>query len=380
MTQDGFPIRQNTHIDIPDVLRLPNFMLASDESVEEDPHGLSTGYKLVLQSVVCHRGDSLHSGHYIALARVDPKLLTENRRCDPDPPPDYEEAQWVKFDDLSVDGRVTYVDDIRKTLEEEMPYLLFYQIVPTVEVPASTDGTNTEPPSYTDLGAATDGASSTAPTSLGGSPRNSVSATPASFSTTNQPSIRLSTELDLTRSFGTSGDEGLFGTSSLDNSRRQSAVFSESFGDSLPVLSTAGSQSPPAGASSEESTATRLSRAAARFSRGSKSRTPSQQGDNRISSTIRHLGLLRSSKEPLRDPTSAPPAAPAANGAAPLDGSEDGSAPDPVAPVEDLSAPTVTAANHTPAPASKHRRGKTKAIERREKAKGDDPERECTVM
>ena len=94
MTEQGVPIRQNTLIDIPISMRLPHFMVVDDVRADQDSNGLSQEYKLDLQSVVCHRGDSLHSGHYIAFARVAPKLLTDNRRHDSDPPPDYEEAQW----------------------------------------------------------------------------------------------------------------------------------------------------------------------------------------------------------------------------------------------------------------------------------------------
>ena len=57
----------------------------------------------------------------------------------------------MKFDDLSIDQRVTPVDDIKQSLKEEMPYLLFYQIVPVIEVAASSaDSTETKPPSYDD--------------------------------------------------------------------------------------------------------------------------------------------------------------------------------------------------------------------------------------
>ncbi|KKY36290.1 putative ubiquitin c-terminal hydrolase [Diaporthe ampelina] len=156
---DGLAKRQNTFIDIPDSLRLPHFMMVDDAKVEEDSV-LSQDYKLELQSIVCHRGDSVHSGHYISFARVNPKLLTDNRRHDSDPPPDYEDAQWVKFDDLALENRVSYVDDIKESLKQEMPYLLFYQIVPMCDVTAaSTAGSETEPPSYNDsaLNVATNG-------------------------------------------------------------------------------------------------------------------------------------------------------------------------------------------------------------------------------
>ncbi|KAJ8125363.1 hypothetical protein O1611_g8275 [Lasiodiplodia mahajangana] len=147
MDKNGTMKRQNTYIDIPDSLRLPHFIL-DDRHVEEG--GLTAEYKLVLQSVVCHRGDSLHSGHYISFCRVAPKLLTDNRRHEKDPPPDYEEAQWVKFDDLALE-RVTTVDNIKESLKQEMPYLLFYQIVPIVDVAASSVGSiEADPPAYDD--------------------------------------------------------------------------------------------------------------------------------------------------------------------------------------------------------------------------------------
>jgi uncharacterized UBP type Zn finger protein len=67
----GEPMRQNTYIDIPDSLRLPRFMLAdgsTDEEGENSTTALTGDYKLVLQSVICHRGESLSSGHYISFA------------------------------------------------------------------------------------------------------------------------------------------------------------------------------------------------------------------------------------------------------------------------------------------------------------------------
>ncbi|KAI6782452.1 uncharacterized protein J7T54_001309 [Emericellopsis cladophorae] len=115
----GEPMRQNTYIDIPDSLRLPHFMLADGATVVEGENSttaLTGDYKLVLQ------------------------------RHDVDPPPDYEDPQWVKFDDLQTHGRVQYVDDIKVSLRDEMPYLLFYQIIPIADDPPSDE--DTAPPSY----------------------------------------------------------------------------------------------------------------------------------------------------------------------------------------------------------------------------------------
>lgn len=291
MDKNGDMKRQNTYIDIPDSLRLPHFIV-DDRHVEEG--GLTAEYKLVLQSVVCHRGDSLHSGHYIAFCRVAPKLLTNNRRHKKDPPPDYEEAQWVKFDDLAYD-RVTTVNDIKQALKQEMPYLLFYQIVPIVDVaPSSVGSIEVDPPAYDDgppvpnpadaLGRQEDQIVSRKTSSYFDNPSSVHSTT---------PSVRFSVELErpVRRSFA---DEDGF----LSVSRRGSMAY----GDSMVSGSSAASNDHlPAVSPGEETTAQRLTRAAAKFKSSGKNRPHSQGGERRISQTMSKLGLMKSSREPLQD-------------------------------------------------------------------------------
>lgn len=302
MTEDGLAKRQNTFIDIPDSMRLPHFMVAEDANVEEDS-SLSTEYKLVLQSVVCHRGDSVHSGHYISFARVNPKLLTDNRRHDNDPPPDYEDAQWVKFDDLALEARVTYVDDIKEALKQEMPYLLFYQIVPMVDVTnVSTAGSETEPPSYNDstlnVASIVTGPDSE---SQGFSRPPSGYFDSSAFNSAG-PSIRFSSELERPPRLSLSVEEDGHRSSTLlspGTSRRGSVAFSEPAGTA--ALTPENGLS-PAVTPSEESTAQRLSRAAAKFTKAnSRSRPTSQAGESRISITMSRLNLKSRSKEPLRE-------------------------------------------------------------------------------
>ena len=313
MNNTGQFLRQNTYIDIPDSLRLPSFMMGED-GIPRDTDELSAEYKLVLQSVVCHRGVSLHSGHYVSFARVNPKVLTDNRRHDTDPPPDYEEEQWVKFDDLDTANRVSYVSDIKAALKEEMPYLLFYQIVPMVDISPSTTHVNNpsnEPPSYAST------------TNTAGTPQPSDRPDPNSAaagyfdsstwggSTTTGPSIRFSSELDRPLRF--SLDEESTASSSIANavrkaadgvSRRGSAAFTNSI-IGTPVLTPEGGRSPVIAPTDEPTTAQRLSRAAARLTGKSqnRSRPPSQVGEGRMGLTMSRLGgLVRSSKEPLRLP------------------------------------------------------------------------------
>ncbi|OIW29547.1 cysteine proteinase, partial [Coniochaeta ligniaria NRRL 30616] len=311
MTNQGVPIRQNTFIDIPDSLRLPHFMMVDDMKVEQE--SLSAEYKLVLQSVVCHRGDSLHSGHYVSFARVAPKLLTDNRRHDTDPPPDYEEAQWLKFDDLCLEERVSCVDDIQVALREEMPYLLFYQIVPVVDVTStSTDGSVVEPPAY-DLSAVTSSENVPQTPSFDPvDPSEAISRSTSGYFDTlgsNGPSFRLSMEGEEGRPVRLSFDEDPYSSTSLlkpGNSRRGSVTFSEPYTGTPAVTPDSHS---PAITPADEAAGTRLSRAAARFTkkekeRDSKSRPTSQAGEGRISLTMSRLGgLMRTSKEPLREDT-----------------------------------------------------------------------------
>lgn len=302
MDSQGRPIRRNTFIDIPDSLRLPRFMLAEDDTKIEEEVNAFSDYKLVLQSVICHRGESLQSGHYYAFARVAPKRLTDNRRHDFDPPPDYEEAQWVKFDDLIEEARVSYVNDIKQAFKENMPYLLFYQIVPMVEMaPPLTQGTGPEPPSYNEtrlsLDVTTpDGGHQTPIRDNGYFDAAELSRRAKAFS----PSARAS--LDVDRSSRKSFEAGGFSyTNSLaPESRRQSIGFSDSTA-ATPAITPDGNS--PMISPSDEITPSRLSRAASRFTMGRASRPSSQSGDNRMSLTMSRLsGLMRASKEPLNEP------------------------------------------------------------------------------
>ncbi|KAK2602485.1 hypothetical protein N8I77_009013 [Diaporthe amygdali] len=303
-TEDGLAKRQNTFIDIPDSLRLPHFMMVDDAKLEEDSV-LSQDYKLVLQSIVCHRGDSVHSGHYISFARVNPKLLTDNRRHDNDPPPDYEDAQWVKFDDLALENRVSYVDDIKESLKQEMPYLLFYQIVPMCDVTAaSTAGSETEPPSYNDSALNVTTTGITTPgleiDRLGLSrPASGYFDSPILSSA--GPSIRFSSELERPPWISLSvEDDGQHSSSLLspNASRRGSVAFSEPIGHAQAITPESGLS--PAVTPNEESTAQRLSRAAAKFTK-SRSRPTSQAGENRISLTMSRLTFNKKSKDTLRE-------------------------------------------------------------------------------
>ncbi|KAM0435271.1 hypothetical protein ACHAPT_003365 [Fusarium lateritium] len=393
MTESGHPKRHNTFIDIPDSLRLPHFMLADEIKTEEDSNVLNMEYKLVLQSVICHRGDSLQSGHYVSFARVAPKLLKDNRRHNFDPPPDYEEAQWVKFDDLQIENRVTYVDDIKRALREEMPYLLFYQIVPMVDVaPPSVDETETEPPSYNESKVSIElppTPSRSNQLGISGHDESYFDNTPTIESSqlyaSKPPSIRLSSDSE--RPPRRSGEGADFHQGSLlGDSRRPSVVWTDS------TSPTPNSHS-PAVTPNEESTASRLSRAASRFAKVNRSRPSSQSGENRINFSMSRLGgLMRPSKEPLVEPKAEPKAEPKGDlkvDSNPLGMSSANSTGVLTIEISKESKSSTEGAEASAEPeaeshhhhhSGKHGHKRIKSKDKIRNKNGSQPERECTVM
>jgi hypothetical protein len=178
----------------------------------------------------------------------------------------------------------------------------------------------------------------------------------------NTPSIRLSTDMDSRESIDITGRES-YATSLVDSSNRQSLALEDSALAS-PGLTPDGPS--PSVTPTDESTASRLSRAAQRFSRGRQSRTSSQSGENRNSiSGISRLGtLIRASREQLAEQhvainTTGVPMSDTSNTA--------GSSP---VEVEHPQLPT----SHT------HGKNGSKRTRSKDKFGKHQPERECLVM
>ncbi|EMC96952.1 hypothetical protein BAUCODRAFT_121485 [Baudoinia panamericana UAMH 10762] len=133
-SDSGQAQRRDTYVDIPLEIGVPDFV-SDDHMHEEGP--MVGNFRLMLQSVVCHRGVSVNSGHYITLCRGKAPNAAENaqhtnassRRGSMDS--EDAEDPWMRFDDLARE-RVSYVD-IHKVLREETPYMLFYQVIPIGE-------------------------------------------------------------------------------------------------------------------------------------------------------------------------------------------------------------------------------------------------------
>jgi hypothetical protein len=142
-TPNGKAIRLNTYIDIPVEIGLPHFI--QDDNMDEDApmHG---NFKLSLQAVVCHRGTSVDSGHYIALVRgTSPNAAPSSSRDSATPVSTETPKHWMRFDDLGSD-RITLID-IETALKTESPYLLFYQILP-IDQDASLANLSDKPSSF----------------------------------------------------------------------------------------------------------------------------------------------------------------------------------------------------------------------------------------
>jgi hypothetical protein len=286
MSTDGRATRVNTFIDIPLDIRLPHF-IEDDMRDEEGP--LMGNFKLSLQSVICHRGNSLHSGHYVSFVRAAPEVAdgdsnSTRRLSSSSQPPHYPVDRWVRHDDLAQPERVQYVD-IEQTLKDEMPYLLFYQVQPTnaYSISLAVDADH-YPPSY-DSGIDIKVSESTLVPSSKPESGNSASATGQST-----PAYRLSSEIDMPRR-----------SINLPEDRRGSLAYTDSTvastTASIPLPEIASTPATPI----EETTAQRISRAASRFARsGSRSRPASSSGEKRISATFSRLTAR--SKEQLNKP------------------------------------------------------------------------------
>ena len=138
MLPNGTAVKRKTHIDIPLEIGLPHFI--QDDKMAEDGPAFGN-FKLSLQSVVCHQGVSVESGHYISLVRSpDPQENGEDR--------------WMRFDDLAKE-RITYTN-VEQFLGVKSPYLLFYQVIPIEGDPGNiAEGetqvpSNVNPPAYSE--------------------------------------------------------------------------------------------------------------------------------------------------------------------------------------------------------------------------------------
>lgn len=273
MTMHGTPKRLNTYIDIPLEIALPHFV-SDDRMTEEGP--LFGNFKLVLQSVVCHRGVSVDSGHYVSLIRANAhEQATASHTQDDD---DDDAGAWLRFDDLA-NPRVADVD-IRKALREESPYLLFYQVQPIDEELASRG----DPPTYAE--AQTGAVSSlTSRETLVSSPEAGVTDVESGGEWERVKPVDVHPESVVS--------DGPIGRASMSSNRRSSVAF-----DDIESVSR-GRTEPPTPADESKTSFLSASRRGSRtWLSGTKSRPTSQSGEGRLSLTLSRL-TGRGSKDKL---------------------------------------------------------------------------------
>lgn len=370
MTNQGQSIRKNTFIDIPLEIALPHF-IQDDKVIEDGP--LFGNFKLSLQSVVCHRGTSVHSGHYISLIRgtsipSNDDTSLERQLSNSSLPPQYKEDRWIKFDDLASE-RVTYTD-IDQAMKDEMPYLLFYQVQSLYDISPPASDPGCEPPSYTDSAIAMNIKEATPEAQTLGSRQSSYFGLSNSYTAAEEPSRGRVSFSDDTQdrprqSLSVTADP-------YDLSRRGSLAFTDASVGSATSLKTAPLPSIPTTPIDEDGPSSRLSRAAWGFSKpGSKSRPGSQVGENRISSTFSRLGMMRS-KELLYKAETAPEQTPSS-----VDGAEADSAVDRVQAADMQPVHEGLGRKRSKKEKGRHHAGKEKL---KGKQKSAVPERECMLM
>ena len=205
MLPNGTAVKRKTRIDIPLDIGLPHFI--QDDAMAEDGPAFGN-FRISLQSIVCHQGVSVESGHYISLVRCpDPQENGEDR--------------WMRFDDLAKE-RITYTD-VEQFLAMESPYLLFYQVIPIEGDPGNiTDGENpvsnsANPPAYSESNVSRD---SKFDSGIGG-----LSVSVSSQKSTSSEVQRPSFEIHRPSLDASASEDDPRGRSSVASERRQSVVF-----------------------------------------------------------------------------------------------------------------------------------------------------------
>ena len=336
MLPNGNALRRNTHIDIPLEIGLPHF-IQDDVMSENGP--VFGNFKLSLQSVVCHRGVSVGSGHYISVVRSQkskPRTQSSSAISNNHVPDVKEQDKWMRLDDLAKE-RVAFVD-INDFLAKESPYLLFYQVTP-IEGDPGNIAEREHPPSYTE----SESQHSEVIKDSGAANEESINL--------GRHSLDGAVSLDVPR-----------GRTSSTSERRQSVVFTDVSAGSVSLLTPATDTGPNGAASVLGSRhGTKVTKA------NSRSRPSSQTGETRLSTSLSRLAG-RLTKEKPEDPAT-------------ITDRVD----EPVPKVLGIQTADNTRAIEN-APSKKEKRDKSKGRHGNHqhggkgKAKAEKPDRECSIM
>lgn len=121
----GQSVKIKRKVNIPEIMMYP-FFIAEDRTKigfvdfkrTKDFKSPCGSFMLVLQSCVCHRGNSVNSGHYIS--------ITRKNKYTPNFP---NKDEWILFNDLEVPEEKSKMFTFEQIMEMEDPYILFYEIV-----------------------------------------------------------------------------------------------------------------------------------------------------------------------------------------------------------------------------------------------------------
>lgn len=279
MAPNGAPKRLETFIDIPLEIGLPHFI--SDERMKEEGP-LFGNFKLVLQSVVCHRGVSVDSGHYVSLVRANDHERPGTSQSEDD----QIGHEWLRFDDLS-NPRVAKVD-IRKALREESPYLLFYQVQPIDEELAMRG----DPPAYVDESS---GIPSIDPS------RETLVSTVATDTDATEGGTGAQDVTIVARAASNNSDDPI-GRNSVSSNRRSSIAIDDVEGS---LRSASRGRTQPSTPDESKTGFLSASRRGSRIFGANRSRPSSPSGENRLSLTLSRL-TGRGSKDKLTIAETAP--------------------------------------------------------------------------
>lgn len=191
-TDEGEPIRNSRKVIVPKTINLPSFV--ADDT---DDGSIFGNFQLVLESAIFHRGNSIHSGHYVALSgensyieyesepsasrtskfRSEAKSMWRSRSVktsrgrngrgnarsrdtvlqglalsDDEPSLSvgsdkrYINKRWILFDNLESPGNKVVEVDFDEIFDKECPYLLFYRMISIDDNPSRTSSQQSRTP------------------------------------------------------------------------------------------------------------------------------------------------------------------------------------------------------------------------------------------
>ncbi|RCK64043.1 hypothetical protein Cantr_10674 [Candida viswanathii] len=115
--------RSKKRIIIPPFIDLPEF-------VADDIDSSIGSFRLILESAICHRGDTIELGHFVSVVRKHTNILDETEE-------EANAAHWYLYDDMHKKARVVE-KSFKEIFKTEWPYMLFYRLVTTEDISSAS--------------------------------------------------------------------------------------------------------------------------------------------------------------------------------------------------------------------------------------------------